>query len=334
MGVFWSQQFKQTPLDVQHHQFRLVKFFKIPGRAEAIAFDIERFNIDDAPEYIALSYRWGPPTPLFYIYHVHSRSYLNIRQILFEFLQEIVFRPCKDASITGCDESSMNRWFWVDQLCIDQNSIVERNHQVCEMAQIFGSAKQVWAWLEPTDDGLKQLVESSKPSYMSFHELNQKPYWRRLWIIQELFHARYAVFIAGRTWVNDVKLRKRLMLFQMLDTSVMGTIFSARFWPKNGSVQLMPLFKTLLEFRNSDCEDPRDKIYGLMSLVQHDQRFQIDYSKSVVDICQDVLLELQREGYLVEMSRPILGPEDLGRRLKAWNDLRHALDEDHRSYAI
>jgi hypothetical protein len=36
---------------------------------------------------------------------------------------------------------------WIDALCIDQESIVERQHQVRQMGLIFSAAKAVASWL-------------------------------------------------------------------------------------------------------------------------------------------------------------------------------------------
>jgi hypothetical protein len=40
--------------------------------------------------------------------------------------------------------------FWIDALCIDQCSILERNHQVAQMCSIYTKAQEVIAWLGNT----------------------------------------------------------------------------------------------------------------------------------------------------------------------------------------
>ena len=65
---------------------------------------------------------------------------LNIRQNLWDFLQQ--------ARDDQTREGILHR-FWIDALCINQNSIAERNHQVGMMGQIYSKASSVLAWLEP-----------------------------------------------------------------------------------------------------------------------------------------------------------------------------------------
>jgi hypothetical protein len=57
---------------------------------------------------------------------------------------------------------------WVDSICIDQDSLIERNHQVRLMGEIYEKATTVLVWLgEPNEetmiafDQLRILGESS-----------------------------------------------------------------------------------------------------------------------------------------------------------------------------
>ncbi|KAK4890721.1 hypothetical protein LTR27_010648 [Elasticomyces elasticus] len=91
----------------------------------------------EGPTYTALSYMWGPPEP--------SRTILldgqpfSIRLNLWQCLQ--VLR--KRASPEAC--------YWIDQLCIDQERLVERAEQVQRMDQIYSSADHVLVWLGDHD---------------------------------------------------------------------------------------------------------------------------------------------------------------------------------------
>ena len=38
-------------------------------------------------------------------------------------------------------------WFWVDAICINQNSIVDREFQVQQMKEVYKDASAVVAWL-------------------------------------------------------------------------------------------------------------------------------------------------------------------------------------------
>jgi len=39
------------------------------------------------------------------------------------------------------------RTFWIDALCIDQDSIHEKNHQVAQMGSIYAKSIEVISWL-------------------------------------------------------------------------------------------------------------------------------------------------------------------------------------------
>lgn len=41
---------------------------------------------------------------------------------------------------------------WVDTLCIDQNDVIEKNHQLPLMGEIYSKASQVIVWLGPQED--------------------------------------------------------------------------------------------------------------------------------------------------------------------------------------
>ncbi|PMD12806.1 hypothetical protein NA56DRAFT_531324, partial [Hyaloscypha hepaticicola] len=42
---------------------------------------------------------------------------------------------------------------WIDQICIDQENELEKNHQVARMGLLFAWAEQVLTWLGPEADG-------------------------------------------------------------------------------------------------------------------------------------------------------------------------------------
>jgi hypothetical protein len=85
--------------------------------------------------YVALSYMWGvqPPDKTILLNGVRFR----IRKNLWEFLwQERV-----DQAAEG------PRLLWIDALCIHQESVLERNHQVALMGEIYTKAVKVMVWL-------------------------------------------------------------------------------------------------------------------------------------------------------------------------------------------
>jgi hypothetical protein len=59
-------------------------------------------------------------------------------------------------------------FWWIDALCIDQNSTKERNHQVALMEKIYRNAKLVIAWLGlGLEEALETLIQLGKPKHGS-----------------------------------------------------------------------------------------------------------------------------------------------------------------------
>lgn len=109
-------------------------------------------------KYTALSYTWGNPlatTPIL-VNGVETEVTLNLEAAL-----RHIRKPEYDVIL------------WVDALCINQNDVAEKNHQVEMMREIFAGAELVIAWLgsasgdsdlamEVLGKGLLALVESER----------------------------------------------------------------------------------------------------------------------------------------------------------------------------
>lgn len=134
-----------------------------------------------------------------------------------------------------CDVEYEGLWFWVDQICIDQNSVEEKNQQVALMGEIFQHAEETIAWLGPDLDAgialtyIKEILkmESEVPMALGFMKLDEQehrrrdtvwggwdltkhpkeeqalhnlwnlPYWSRHWIAQEVALARTCCILYG-----------------------------------------------------------------------------------------------------------------------------------------
>ncbi len=96
---------------------------------EARSLDGENLQFD------ALSYVWGDATQLIPIL-VDGKLFLATRN-LFQALHS--FR--KNSVVPG--------FLWVDAICINQQDVEERNHQVALMTQLYGQAEKVRIWVGP-----------------------------------------------------------------------------------------------------------------------------------------------------------------------------------------
>lgn len=119
---------------------------------------------------------------------------------------------------TRKSSSLEKRKLWINAICIDQQNVGERNHQVSQMRKIYRTAQRVliWVGLASADSASALLFiscvsgswknvkgRSNIPSmnrqseFEAVRHLCQRPYWRRLWIVQEILMAEEAIIQCG-----------------------------------------------------------------------------------------------------------------------------------------
>lgn len=64
--------------------------------------------------------------------------------------------------------------FWIDQLCINQNDLVEKSAQVLMMGQIYSATKQVIAWLGRGDKGIGIAIKFVERLYGEVESMERK----------------------------------------------------------------------------------------------------------------------------------------------------------------
>lgn len=278
------QETKRQPAPSTHYQpdrseIRLLSI-DLDEQSHELSCSLEAIPLADAHPFYALSYVWGDPKDTACITLDGER--ISVRNSLYTFLHGLyrsMFKPMK---------------VWVDFLCINQDDINERNAQVAMMGQIYRSADSVYAWLGPptTDSDLvfdfiaeTKALRSAGTSYGRIYDAGfaaiealldilKRPYWSRLWIIQE-------IVLAKRLWLF---YGSRFISWDDLEFALAGYKPKSRGLNRRSSIsqytQLMRYLKESREmrtavslselvhkFRSAGCQDPRDKIYGLLSLA-------------------------------------------------------------------
>jgi hypothetical protein len=89
-------------------------------------------SLSKPPEYEALSYVWGSRVP-------NKPIFCGYKKIL-------VTENCLDA-LRRLRHKKRPRTLWIDSICIDQNSQLERGHQVQLMGDVYSKAEKVIIWL-------------------------------------------------------------------------------------------------------------------------------------------------------------------------------------------
>lgn len=134
MSVALSTKFEYDRLENDSTWFRLILLS--PGKFDE---DIDCTLVEDERattsfRYDALSYTWGDATALHTI-KVNSHDFL-ITKNLYDALRQIRMETVEVI-------------LWVDAICINQTSLIEKSHQVGQMRAIYQNAKEVLVWLGP-----------------------------------------------------------------------------------------------------------------------------------------------------------------------------------------
>ncbi len=109
--------------------------------------ELKEVSLDSSQSYEALSYTWDGQTP--------------DRSILCHGCTMKITRNCERALLRLRKKS--DRCLWIDSICIDQQSVLEKNTQVPLMAEIYGKCRKVLVWLgegtEASDRGFQYLED-------------------------------------------------------------------------------------------------------------------------------------------------------------------------------
>jgi hypothetical protein len=103
-------------------------------------YKVKTFPLKNAPNYHALSYCWGSPNRSAQI--ICNGIPLKISEQLRQGLQELQ----TIAELAG-------KWFWIDQISVNQDDLDERAHQVGLMRHIYSRTVSTVIWLGPRDGG-------------------------------------------------------------------------------------------------------------------------------------------------------------------------------------
>jgi hypothetical protein len=198
---------------------------------------------------------------------------------------------------------------WVDAVCINQGDPREKGHQVKQMGNIYKGAEEVLIWLGPSDDNIASLLKHiswvdakateaqamgsnedwtslcrqfmgewfsalqattrSKPRQVLV-ELLKRPWFKRVWILQEIANARTARILCGPC---SCPARAFALMPPLMDLAVdlhtqavldiMPRLRKKSWWSSNRQLHFL-----LDKFGESQALMIRDKIYALLGMSE------------------------------------------------------------------
>ncbi|OAF98924.1 HET-domain-containing protein, partial [Paraphaeosphaeria sporulosa] len=304
-----------TPLPIDKFSIRLIKLQPAYTTSAPILCKLINHPIDSerivAHSYECLSYVWGPSEnpQLISIDTGEAVFPFQTTPNLYEALQHL-------------RDSCFEQILWIDAVCINQRDDEEKATQVAAMARIYGLAKRVIVWLgAETNDStlaferlrdLAQPRETEAPpqhrdedgpvAEHAIQTLLSRPYFRRMWVLQEVAAARNMVFRCGSAEMqtetfraglhalarlDDWELRHRILAFLLL----IGTSIFRERLKGRPHLEFEPLNDLIDRFHAHDASDPRDKIYALWGLCSDSssmESLQPNYDKKWKDLFEDL----------------------------------------------
>lgn len=282
-----STDYRYNPLDETIDSIRLLVLHPSKRRDPQIRCDLVHATFSDKPVYEALSYTWGTD---------HPRNLIFINEIQYYVRDNLYHALC------GLRLKDSPRNLWVDAVCIDQGSMQERAYQVGLMDFIYARAHTVLVWLGAEIRYKEQLSVKSflcrgDRRFDDFQlAVCKHPYWRRLWIIQEIVLARAIIICIGKDTKEWKEFVGSFELVRTMDTEEQFTEgrhliqqLNERHIRRHDDSNRLEVL--LQDFEYALCLERRDKIYGLLGLAQdcQDGSILVDYSKAYYEVYCDVI---------------------------------------------
>jgi hypothetical protein len=291
----------------------------------------------DTTIFEALSYEWRQPGPSEPQIIVDGHP-VRIRQNLHDALVHIR---------SPGEEWYWVRHIWIDALCINQADLEERSQQVQIMSLIYSSAANVVSWLglagEGSDEAMDMLarldalpsetlnrIDNSEPDpndeqlVFDFKKslrcaedpvealiaMCNRPYWRRVWVKQEIHLAKRFVMHCGEHTTSSLTLERfRYMIYgnwDMVDDPVRAGLSRLKNSIAIGHIMtrlLPPSILTLSRvfvdcFRgNYEASEPRDYVYALIGIASDCEGgvIRCDYKKPILEVYLDAVAVLWKD---------------------------------------
>jgi hypothetical protein len=261
-------------------QIRLLKILPSKDKGDPIRYRLQNYRIDDSPSYTALSYQWGNPIP-WKVISIDNTPF-PIGQNLDKAIRELRNRK---ASL-----------LWIDAISIDQDKEKEKSAQIPLMKDVYHQADHVAVWIGPESDGSEKIMKilvsikkSRQPSpnkppqpwtpsselltkyRIKLDAFVKRPFWRRVWIIQEIVTGSNVPVLCGprvASWSSLEILLQSLQSntsFDLANAGYVKHLVSTRKSRSEGHA--IGLLQALSSSNMTEATILRDNVFALLGLT-------------------------------------------------------------------
>jgi len=300
-----TQHYPAYPHRLVSTEFRLLCLSATSDPDAPLHLTLETHRDERHPEYEAVSYTWGGENddaslccPVYVGPYWDLLLQSNNCSAMLRFL-----RPF---------ESHERRLIWVDALCINQDDSSEKVVQVAKMGFIYRSSRRVVVYLGEDvatiapgqypvrrrleDAILPQTATSVRTdnqdlvvgsTQVNLGRILQRRYFSRVWVVQELLLASQVTIQVG-----DLELRLDAATSESIIQQYPDYVWSdsPAAWLQlacRGKLSGFNIIQLMALTATSKASDPRDKIYGLVGLLDKGsdrQPLLPDYSLSSIQL--------------------------------------------------
>lgn len=304
-------------LELTVSEFRILNLSPSSNKSDEIHCTLgkTRFKsiLQDEPLYEALSYTWGD---------AREKRIIYVNKCPFPVTVSLY------TALLYLRRSQVPRVLWIDAICINQEDLAEKTHQVSMMRSIYSSAAGVLLWLGESDKDIRkamallQRMDESRVQWPTDKDLESfapgldklfnKPWWFRLWVVQEVVVASpYPLLGCGRTWISWGVMKRAMFLLGLRQAGDAG------FFQNPIAVQelaLLPIIRPghphnrehsgrrLDDLLIATCDRnttlPHDKIFALLGLATKDasDEIRVDYEQSYSVAYQKAMVHILNSG--------------------------------------
>jgi hypothetical protein len=283
----------------QGSQIRLLRL--LPGNySDDIHCQLFQADLETDPEYEAVSYTWADDT-----------GDASLSQKIWISGNSLMVTANCERALRRLRNQYASRTLWVDSVCINQTNLQERYHQVGQMKEVYQQAAQVLIYAgEATDssDSLLNVLSDVRQGirtvsehqwrirfWKHYQDFFSRSWFQRVWVLQEVLLARRASITAGAKSVNW-----RTFLLPLQGDRFIPAICQ---WSEFPGID-MELLPALQGGRNCFAADPRDKVYALLGLLNHDARAHI--SPNYAWSTKEVFVHIAVQGILCQGTLEVL----------------------------